>query len=175
MKKIAIVTTTRAEYGLLKPVIELIVKSKSLTPHLIVSGTHLSRAHGNTIDVINDDGFKIDSLIDLSLDDNSKSGVCRSFGLATSGFSSYLQDNHIDCVLLLGDRFEILAFAVAALLHNVPIAHIHGGEVTAGAVDDSIRHSITKLSSLHFAATSCYAKRIRQLENFLNISSKSVV
>ena len=163
MKNIAIVTTTRADYGLLKPVIDLIEKSTVLTSHLIVSGTHLSKIHGNTIDVINEDRLNIASLIDLRLEDNSKNGVCESFSLAMSGFSSYLQDNHIDCLLLLGDRFEILSFAVAALLHNVPIAHIHGGEVTTGAIDDSIRHSITKLSSLHFAATSCYAKRIRQL------------
>ena len=163
MKNIAIVTTTRAEYGLLKPVIELIEKSTVLASHLIVSGTHLSKIHGNTIDTIYEDHLNIASLIDLNLEDNSRGGVCESFCLAASGFSSYLQDNHIDCVLLLGDRFEILSFAVSALLHNVPIAHIHGGEVTSGAIDDSIRHSITKLSSLHFAATSSYAKRIRQL------------
>lgn len=163
MKKIAVVTSTRAEYGLLKPVIQKLEKSKCLEPKLIVTGAHLSGVYGNTIDTINSDGFSIEEAIDLDLRDNTEDGIANSFAKAVSGFSLYLQKTCTDCVLLLGDRYEILAFAVSALLHNVPIAHIHGGEVTIGAIDESIRHALTKFSKLHFAATSEYAARIVQM------------
>tara|TARA_Y100001968_G_scaffold317880_1_gene347419 strand:+ start:2721 stop:3899 length:1179 start_codon:yes stop_codon:yes gene_type:complete len=163
MKKIAVITSTRAEYGLLKPVIQKIQNSKYLELQLVVTGTHLSEIYGNTVDIINGDGFSIEETIDLDLRDNTESGIAHSFSKAVSGFSLYLQKSSTDCVLLLGDRYEILAFAVSALLHNMPIAHIHGGEVTMGAIDESIRHSITKLSKLHFAATREYANRIIQM------------
>ena len=163
MKKIVVITSTRAEYGLLKPVIKKIQKSKFLDLQLIVTGAHLSGLYGNTIDTINSDGFSIKESIDLDLGDNTEDGVANSFAKAVSGFSLYLHKSSCDCVLLLGDRYEILAFAVSALIHNVPIAHLHGGEVTIGAIDESIRHAITKLSKLHFAATSEYASRIVQM------------
>lgn len=163
MKKIAVITSTRAEYGLLKPIITKIQKSKFLDLRLVVTGAHLSELYGNTINTINGDGFSIEETIDIDLEDNTKNGVANSFAKAVSGFSLYLQKSTCDCVLLLGDRYEILAFAVSALLHNVPIAHLYGGEVTIGAIDESIRHAITKLSRLHFAATSEYAARIVQL------------
>ena len=163
MKKIAVITSTRAEYGLLKPVIQKLQKSKCLDLQLIVTGTHLSKLYGHTIDIINNDGFGVDETIDLDLRDNTKHGIANSFSKAVSRFSLFLQKSSTDCVLLLGDRYETLAFAVSALLHNVPIAHIHGGEVTLGSIDESIRHAITKLSKLHFAATYDYAARIVQM------------
>jgi len=163
MKKIAVITSTRAEYGLLKPVIQKIQKSKYLELQLIVTGAHLSKLYSNTVGIISSDGFSVNAAIDIDLIDNTKVGIANSFAKAVSGFSLYLQKSSTDCVLLLGDRYEILAFAVSALLHNVPIAHVHGGEVTVGAIDESIRHAITKLSNLHFAATSKYAGRIVQM------------
>lgn len=163
MKKIGVVTGTRAEYGLLKPIIEKIVDDKDLDLYLIVTGMHLEEAFGNTYKIIENDGYKISYKIPMNLTDNTTDGVVLSMATELEGFSSCLKDAELDMMVLLGDRYETLIAATAAIMYQIPIAHIHGGEVTEGAVDDAIRHAITKMSSLHFTSTPMYAKRVCQM------------
>lgn len=163
MKKIGVVTGTRAEYGLLKPIIEKIVDDKDLDLYLIVTGMHLEEAFGNTYKFIENDGYKISYKIPMNLTDNTAKGVVLSMATELEGFSSCLKDAQLDMIVLLGDRYETLIAATAAIMYQIPIAHIHGGEVTEGAVDDAIRHAITKMSSLHFTTTQMYAKRVCQM------------
>lgn len=163
MKKICVITGTRAEYGLLKPVIKLLKEDKELELKLIVTGMHLSEEFGYTIEEIEKDGFYIDKKIEMLLSSDTPSGILKSMGVELIGFADYFQDNSIDMVVLLGDRYEILMAATAAMIFRIPIAHIHGGELTEGVVDEAIRHSITKMSMLHFASTENYRKRIIQL------------
>jgi len=136
---------------------------QDLTLQLIVTGTHLSPAFGNTVTVIEDDGFPIDARVDLEIGDDSSSGIARSLGLAVSGIAEALEKLMPDIVVLLGDRYEILGAAQAAMLARIPIAHIHGGEITEGAMDDAIRHALTKLAHLHFVAAEDYRTRVVQL------------
>lgn len=162
MKNVCVVTSTRADYGLLYwPIKELI--AKGIVVDLVVTGTHLSAMHGHTIDAIKNDGFKITSEIDIGLSGDRPEDICSSMALALNKFSKYFEENRPDLLLILGDRYEIFAVAQAALVHNVLIAHIHGGEVTEGAIDDSFRHSITKMSNLHFTSTPTYRNRVIQL------------
>lgn len=170
MKKIGVVTGTRAEYGLLKPIIEKIVQDKDLDLYLIVTGMHLEETFGNTHVFIENDGYKISYKIPMNLTDNTTNGVVQSMAKELEGFANCLKEAELDMMLLLGDRYETLIAATAAIMYQIPIAHIHGGEVTEGAVDDAIRHAITKMSSLHFATTKVYAKRICQMgETPLNV------
>lgn len=163
MKRIGIVTATRAEYGLLLPLISAVEKDEELSLDLIVTGTHLSRNHGYTLDQIISDGYPIAHKIPILEDDNSSYGVSCTMANALKGFAKCFSDDRPDIVIILGDRTEMLAVASAAMNECVPIAHIHGGEVTEGAVDDCVRHAITKMSYLHFAGTEIYRKRIIQL------------
>jgi len=163
MKRIAVVTTTRADWGLLKHLARGLSNSADFELFLIASGTHLSPAHGETIQEIYDDNIPLTRTIDIGLIDDSCVGICKSLSLAIEGFSQCFSNVSPDLVLVLGDRYEILGVCSAALLCGVPIAHIHGGEITEGAIDESIRHAITKMSSLHFAAAEPYAKRILQM------------
>lgn len=162
-RKICVVTGTRAEYGLLRPLIRLIHGDASLQGQILVTGAHLSPRYGMTSQEIEADGFTIDEKVDLGLDDNSDAGVARSAGLGVSGITDALVRLGPDMVVLLGDRFEVLAAATAAMLLRIPIAHIHGGEVTEGAIDESIRHAVTKMASLHFVAARQYRDRVIQL------------
>jgi len=163
MYKICIVTGTRAEYGLLKPLIKLVDESDKAELVLAVTGTHLSKRFGHTLDMIENDGYPIAARIDLGLDKEKKSYVTDFMAVAVAEFGRFFAENRPDIVILLGDRYETLMVATAAMMHKIPIAHLHGGEITEGAVDDAIRHSISKMSYLHFTSTEVHRKRILQL------------
>jgi len=162
-QKICVVTGTRAEYGLLKVLIKLVDLSDDFDLQLIVTGSHLSLKHGNTQDEIIADGFRIDQRIDLNLDSDSSSSISNSTAIAINGFSTAFKNLKSDLVVVLGDRYEILGCAIAAMFAGIPLAHIHGGELTEGAMDDAIRHAVTKLSHIHFVANEVYASRVMQL------------
>lgn len=163
MKKICIVTGTRAEYGILKPLIEKVNRDVDLELQLVVTGMHLSTEFGLTYREIEDDGYPIKAKIEMLLSSDTAVGVTKSMALALIGFGDYFEQYKPDIVVILGDRYEMLMVAAAALIARIPIAHIHGGELTEGAVDEAIRHSITKMSQLHFTATEEYKNRVIQL------------
>lgn len=163
MKKICVVTGTRAEYGLLKPLIKKINQDKDLELQLVVTGMHLSPEFGLTYKEIEQDGFQISERNEMLLSSDTPNGITKSIGLGMIGFADIFTRITSDIVVILGDRYEALAAATAAMIHRIPIAHIHGGELTLGAVDDAIRHSITKMSTLHFTSTEEYRKRVIQL------------
>lgn len=162
-RKICVVTGTRAEYGLLAPLMSLLKQDSDIDFQLVVTGAHLSAQHGSTLRFIEQDGFVADALVDLALGDDSVLGVAHAAGRATSQIADAFAKLKPDVVVVLGDRYEILGAAQAALILGIPIAHIHGGEVTTGAFDDSIRHAITKMSNLHFCAAEDYQRRLIQL------------
>lgn len=163
MKKIAVVTGTRAEFGLLNPLMDEIQNDKEMQLQLIVTAMHLSPEFGYTVDEIEKKGYKIDKKVECLLSSDTAVGITKSVGLAMIGFADALNELSPDLVIILGDRTEMLAAATAAMVGNIPIAHIHGGETTEGAYDESIRHAITKMSYLHFTSTETYRKRITQL------------
>ncbi len=162
-RKICIFTGSRAEYGLLAPLMNEIQADPQLQLQLIVSGSHLEREFGETWHEIEVDGFRIDSKVEMKLDSDQPVALARSMALCLAGCAEAFDRLKPNIVVLLGDRYETLAAAEAALLLRLPIAHIHGGEITEGAVDDAMRHAITKMASLHFAATEEYRSRIIQL------------
>lgn len=163
MKKIAVVTGTRAEFGLLSPLMDEIQNDKEMQLQLIVTAMHLSPEFGYTVDEIEKKGYKIDKKVECLLSSDTAVGITKSVGLAMIGFADALNELSPDLVIILGDRTEMLAAATAAMVGNIPIAHIHGGETTEGAYDESIRHAITKMSYLHFTSTETYRKRVIQL------------
>mgnify|MGYP003109217255 CR=1 FL=1 len=163
MKKICVITGTRADYGLLRPLIERIERRVDLKLQLIATAMHLSPEFGMTINEIGADGFKVDKKIDCLLSSDSSVGISKSIGLAQISIAEALDELKPDSVVILGDRTEMLAAATAALIANIPIAHIHGGETTEGAYDEAIRHAITKMSYWHFTSTEVYRKRVIQL------------
>ena len=158
-----VVTGSRAEYGLLYWALREIETAPDLELQLVVTGMHLSSEFGSTVQQIQDDGFEINHRVEMLLSSDSAVGITKSTGLGMIGFADAFSSLKPDIVLLLGDRFELLAAASAALFAVIPIAHIHGGEVTTGAFDDAIRHSITKMSHLHFTSTETYRQRVIQL------------
>ncbi len=160
---IAVFTGTRAEYGLLYWLMKDIAADPDLELKLIVSGTHLSPEFGLTYQQIEQDGFKIDERIEMLLSSDTSVGVVKSMGVALLGLADALARLQPDVLVILGDRFEALAAAQAAMLQRIPVAHLHGGEITEGAYDDAIRHAITKLSYLHFTAADPYRQRVIQL------------
>jgi UDP-hydrolysing UDP-N-acetyl-D-glucosamine 2-epimerase len=162
-RKICVVTGTRAEYGLLFWLMREIENDPTLDLQLIVTGTHLEHRFGSTVEVIEQDGFRIDARVALNLSGDTPAHISTAAAKALAGVGDALAALSPDVVILLGDRYEILAAAMAASLHRVPIAHLHGGEVTEGAIDDAMRHAITKLASLHFAAADAYRARIIQM------------
>jgi len=163
MKRVCVVTGTRAEYGLLRWVMEGIRESSSLDLQLIVTGMHLSPEFGLTAEGIEADGFVIDKRVEMLMSSDTPVGVTKSMGLAMIGFADAFADLKPDLLLVLGDRYEIFAAASAAMIARIPIAHIHGGEVTEGAFDDAMRHSISKMSHLHFVAADQYKNRVIQM------------
>ena len=163
MRHIAFFTSTRAEYGLLRPLMAEVASRPGMALQVIVSGTHLSEAHGATWREIVADGFPIDARVEMAITADDAEGVAMSAAQVLSGVASALTRLKPDVLVLLGDRYELLAAAQAAVLARVPIAHIHGGEATEGAIDESIRHAVTKLSHWHFSAAETYADRIRQM------------
>ena len=163
MKKICIVTGTRAEYGLLKPLIDRIYHSDKFELQLAVTGMHLSTEFGLTYQEVEKDGYPITSKIEMLLSSDTPVGITKSMGLALIGFADYFAAYQPDIVIILGDRYEMLMAASAAMIARIPIAHIHGGELTEGLIDEAIRHSITKMSQIHFVTTEEYRKRVIQL------------
>jgi GDP/UDP-N,N'-diacetylbacillosamine 2-epimerase (hydrolysing) len=163
MKKICVVTGTRAEYGLLYWLIKGINDDPELELQLLVTGMHISPEFGLTWKQIEQDGFPISRKIEILLSSDSSIGISKSMALAQISFAEALDQLKPDLLILLGDRTEIFSAASTALIAGIPIAHIHGGEITAGAYDDAIRHSITKMSLLHFTATEEYQQRVIQM------------
>lgn len=170
MRKIAVITGTRAEYGLLYWVIRGIHEDPDLELQLLVTGMHLSPEFGMTVKDIERDGFPITEEIEMLLSSDTEKAISTSMGLGMIGFAKAYSRLSPDLIVVLGDRFEILSAVVAAIPFRIPIAHIHGGESTEGVIDESIRHAITKMSHVHFAATQRYRQRIIQMgENPKNV------
>ena len=162
-RKICVVTGTRAEYGLLRWVMEGIRESEQFELQVIATGMHLSPEFGLTYREIEQDGFHIDRKVEILLSADTPSSISKSMGLAMIGFADALEQLKSDLVLVLGDRYEIFAAAAAAMMAKIPIAHLHGGEATEGLIDEAIRHSITKMAHLHFVAAEDYRQRVIQL------------
>jgi GDP/UDP-N,N'-diacetylbacillosamine 2-epimerase (hydrolysing) len=162
-RTIAVVTGTRAEYGLLRHLIKLINDSHEFELQLVVTGSHLSKKFGETYKEIEADGFIINRKIDLLLASDTPLGLAKSTSLGVAGFGEAFDSINPDLILVLGDRFEILSAVIAAMFARIPIAHLHGGEITEGLIDEAIRHSITKFSHLHFVGNEEYRKRVMQL------------
>jgi UDP-hydrolysing UDP-N-acetyl-D-glucosamine 2-epimerase len=163
MRTIGIVTVARSDYGIYLSILRKIQADSELSLHLIVSGMHLSPEFGLTVRAIESDGFPIGERVEMLLSSDSPEGIAKSIGMGTIGFAQAFGRFRPDVLVVLGDRFEMFAAAVAALPFKIPVAHIHGGEITLGAIDDALRHSMTKLSHLHFASTQEYARRLRQM------------
>lgn len=161
-EKIAVFTGSRADYGLLRPVLNLLNQDPDFQLQLVVSGSHLSHDFGYTLSEINEDGFHVDAQIPV-LQENTVFGISQAMGLGLIEYAQVLHRLAPDKVMILGDRFEAFAFAIASHIANVPIVHLYGGEVTQGAIDDAFRHGISKMASLHFVSTSVYRKRVIQL------------
>lgn len=162
MKTIAVLTATRAEYGLLRPFIKAL-SDQGLKAQLLVTGMHLSGSFGLTVREIEADGAEVAAKIPILVDSDTPSGVSKTMALAMLGFSDYFAANRPDALLVLGDRYETLAVCCTALNERIPIIHLYGGETTEGAIDEAIRHAITKMSYLHLTSTDEYRKRVIQL------------
>lgn len=163
MKKICILTATRAEYGLLKPIITKLMNVEDFEVHVVVTGAHLSPEFGLTYKEIENDGINIDKKIEILLSSDTPAAISKSMGLAMISFADYFERLQPDILVVLGDRYETLAVCCSAMNQRIPIAHLYGGETTEGAVDEAVRHAITKLSYLHFTSTEEYRNRVIQL------------
>lgn len=162
-RKICVITGTRAEYGLLRWVMQGIKDDAELTLQIIATGMHLSPEFGLTYKAIEQDGFHIDRKVEMLTSSDTSVGIAKSMGLGLIGFADALNELQPDLIVVLGDRFEIFAAVAAALVACIPVAHLHGGETTEGAFDEAFRHSITKMSHLHFVAAEEYRQRVIQL------------
>ena len=162
-RKICIITGTRAEYGLLRWVMQGIKDDNELTLQIIATGMHLSPEFGLTYKAIEQDGFEIDRKVEMLTSSDTSVGIAKSMGLGLIGFADVLHELQPDLIVVLGDRFEIFVAVSAALVARIPVAHLHGGETTEGAFDEAFRHSITKMSHLHFVAAEPYRQRVIQL------------
>ena len=163
MKKIAVLTATRADYGLLSPVIRKLMNYQDLDVRVAVSGAHLSPEFGMTVTEIQADGIPIDREIEILLSSDTPAAISKSMGIAMIGFADYFAALKPDALLVLGDRYETLAVACTAMNAQIPIIHLYGGETTEGAVDEGIRHALTKLSNIHFVANDEFRRRVIQL------------
>ena len=163
MKKIIIITSTRAEYGLLSPIIKKLKKCAEIKTYVAVTGAHLSSEFGMTIKEVDDDGVKVDKKIEILLSSDSPVGISKAMGLAMISFAEYFDEIQPDAIMILGDRYEMLAICSAALNARIPVIHLHGGEATEGAADEYIRNAITKMSYIHLTSTETYRKRIIQM------------
>lgn len=162
-KKISILTATRAEYGLLKPLIKALLQEVVFEIKLVVTGAHLSPEFGQTFKEIENDGIEIDEKIEILVSSDTPMAISKTMGLAMISFADYFNRVNPDLLIVLGDRYETLAVAIVAMNQRIPIAHLYGGDTTEGAIDESIRHAITKLSYIHFTSTQeCY-RRVIQL------------
>lgn len=162
-KNIGIVTSSRADYGLLRNVLFKLKEKSEVVTKVVVTGTHLSIEFGNTYHEIENDGICIDKKIEILFNSDNKSSISKSMGLAMFEFSTYFAENTFDLLIVLGDRFETMAICIAAINQNIPIAHLYGGEITEGSLDEIYRHAITKMSYLHFTSTLEHRNRVIQL------------
>lgn len=160
MRSIGVVSVGRTDWSIWRPVLEEIRKYSDLDLRLYITGSHLSPEFGMTVTQVEEGGFKIDERVEVLLSSDSPQGVAKAIGVGVMGFAQVFDRAPPDILLVMGDRFETLAAVTAALPFNIPVAHVHGGESTEGAIDDAIRHAITKMSHIHFAATEQYARRI---------------
>lgn len=163
MRKVAVITGSRADFGLLRPILREIIRRDNLELLLCVTGMHLIPEFGLTVQEIEAEGFSIAECVDVLLSSDSPAGIAKAMGLGTLGFAQTYERLSPDLILLIGDRSEMHAAAVAAIPFNIPLVHIHGGELTEGAIDESFRHSLTKMSHLHFTSTEEYRKRVEQM------------
>lgn len=163
MKTITVLTATRAEYGLLSPIIHKLKTCNEFKVKIVVTGSHLSSEFGLTYREILADGYEIDKKIEILLSSDTPASISKSMGLAMIGFADYFEEHRPDALLVLGDRYETLAVCCAAMNARIPIIHLYGGETTEGAVDEAIRHAITKISYLHLTSTEEYRRRVIQL------------
>jgi GDP/UDP-N,N'-diacetylbacillosamine 2-epimerase (hydrolysing) len=162
-RKICVITGTRADYGLLRWVMQGIKNDVDLNLQIIATGMHLSPEFGLTFKAIEDDGFEIDRKVEMLTSSDTPVGIAKSMGLGMIGFADAFNELNPDLIVVLGDRFEIFAAVAAALVARIPVAHLHGGETTEGAFDEAFRHSITKMSHMHFVAAVEYKQRVIQL------------
>ncbi|MFC1856976.1 UDP-N-acetylglucosamine 2-epimerase [Thermodesulfobacteriota bacterium] len=163
MKKIAVVTVARSDYGIYQPLLKALTEEPGFDFYLLVSGMHLSQEFGMTVNKIKADGFPIRARIESLLSSDTPEGIGRSMGLGLIGFAQEFSCRRPDLLIVLGDRYDMYVAGLAALPFGIPVAHIHGGELTFGAIDDALRHSLTKISHLHFVSTDIYAQRVIQL------------
>lgn len=174
-KKIAYITGSRAEYGIVKRLLNILEQDKDIDFSLIVTAMHLSEQYGETYKIIEKDGFSITHKIPFNLNTESNQGIITSMAECLDKFGKHFQKNVYDAIIILGDRYEMLSVATAAAMHNIPIIHLHGGEQTLGNYDEFIRHSITKMSKLHLTSTEAYRQRVIQLgeapDTVLNVGS----
>ena len=178
MKTVCIVTSTRADYGILRPLIARLLRFPSIDLRIVATGMHLCPEYGNTYMDISKDGFDIHKKIEIQLSADTNAAMSKSMGMALICFADYFCEFTPDLLILLGDRYEIMAISCAAANQRIPIAHLYGGETTEGAVDDYYRHAITKMSSLHFTSCEVYRRRVIQLgehpESVHNVGSLGV-
>jgi len=160
VRTIGVVTVSRSDYSAYLPVLRRIQEDPGLELYLIAAGMHLSPEFGLTVQAIEADGFEASERVEMLLSSDTPEGVSKSMGLGLIGFAQAYARVQPDVLLVLGDRFEMHAGVLAALPFKIPVAHIHGGEISEGAFDDALRHSITKLSHLHFVSTEEYARRV---------------
>ncbi len=163
MRKICVFTGTRADYGLLQPLMRGIAETPGLELQVIASGMHLSPEFGNTYREIENDGFRIDARVEILLSSDTPVGIAKSTGLGLINYSETLSRLQPDLVVILGDRFEAFAMAASSVICRIPVAHLHGGELSFGVIDEAFRHGISKMSHLHFTSTEEYRKRVIQL------------
>lgn len=161
--RVCIVTGTRAEYGLLYWLMKTIEQTPDFTLQVVATAMHLEKAFGHTVDLIRKDGFTVDAEVPMQLSSDKSAAIAKSTGLGMIGLADAFERLKPDVVVLLGDRFETLAAAATAAMMRIPVAHIHGGEISEGSIDDAMRHAITKLSQLHFVAAEPFRRRVIQL------------
>ena len=161
--KVAYVTVSRADYGIVKNYLKLLNQDKDIDFSVLVTGSHLENKFGHSIDIIKQDGFEIKLQIPLNIENTSNMNVIHCMAMALDSFGSYFERKKYDLLIILGDRYEMMSVAIAAAMQRIPILHLHGGEVTYGNYDEFIRHSITKMSQYHFTSTELYKKRVIQL------------
>lgn len=163
MKNILYVTGSRAEYGIVKRLLLKLNNDPDIKLHIVATGMHCDDTYGNTLDVIEDDGFTVEAAIDIQINTTSNAHVLKSMAICLTAFGEHFEQQSYDAVMVLGDRYEIFSVAIAAAMHNIPLIHIHGGEKTLANYDEFIRHSITKMSKLHLTSTEEYKNRVIQL------------
>lgn len=163
MKEIAVVTVGRSDFGIYLPLLERLADESQVSLRIIAGGMHLSPEFGLTVNMIEEAGFAVSDRVEMLLSSDTPEGIAKSMGLGMQGFAQIYGVRRPDWLIVLGDRFEMFSAVAAAVPFRIPVAHLHGGELTFGAMDEAFRHSITKMSHLHFASTSDYAKRIVQL------------